>query len=202
MTRLTLISTRCESFSRRNLRVSYPEQIAARPRPYNSHANDAVRAMILERVRNVTAGHEFAHIGNDLISNVSFVYANKEGVYFEGTNILVKIDGTNAEYLNQGGVLFSAHYDSVSTAPGVTDDGMAVVSLIQMIQYLIGRRPERTAVFNINNGEEDGLHGAHAYVDNERRRERYADNLSRFLQHPWSKITDTFLNLEGAAAGG
>lgn len=24
----------------------------------------------------------------------------------------------------------------------------------------------------------------------------------RFLEHPWSNLTDTFLNLEGAAAGG
>jgi hypothetical protein len=26
--------------------------------------------------------------------------------------------------------------------------------------------------------------------------------LRRFLEHPWSKIPDTFLNLEGAASGG
>jgi hypothetical protein len=25
---------------------------------------------------------------------------------------------------------------------------------------------------------------------------------ARFLEHPWSNITDTFFNLEGAAAGG
>jgi hypothetical protein len=24
----------------------------------------------------------------------------------------------------------------------------------------------------------------------------------RFLEHPWSNLTDTFLNLEGAASGG
>ena len=57
-------------------------------------------------------------------------------------------------------VLFSAHYDSVSTGPGATDDGMSVVSLVQMVKYLAHNRPRRTAVFNINNGEEDGLHGA------------------------------------------
>lgn len=61
-------------------------------------------------------------------------------------------------------MLFSAHYDSVSTAPGTTDDGMGVVTLIQMVEYLGERRPKRTAVFNINNGEEDGLHGAHVYA--------------------------------------
>ena len=59
-------------------------------------------------------------------------------------------------------MLFSAHFDSVSTAPGATDDGMSVVALMHMIDFLSRYRPRRTAVFNINNGEEDGLHGAHA----------------------------------------
>jgi putative aminopeptidase FrvX len=62
------------------------------------------------------------------------------------------------------GVLFSAHFDSVSTAPGATDDGMSVVALVQLVNFLSKNRPRRTAVFNINNGEEDGLHGAHACV--------------------------------------
>lgn len=83
-------------------------------------------------------------------------------MYFESTNILVKIDGADPEYTDKGGVLFSAHYDSVSTAPGATDDGMGVATLMQLIAYLVKGRQGRTAVFNINNGEEDGLHGAHA----------------------------------------
>ncbi|KAJ8697185.1 hypothetical protein PTI98_006984 [Pleurotus ostreatus] len=97
-------------------------------------------------------------------------------------NILVKIDGSDS---TSAGVLFSAHYDSVSTAAGATDDGMGVSTLIQLVDYFAQNPPERTVLFNINNGEEDWLNGAHA-----------------FLQHPWSKIPDTFLNLEGAASGG
>jgi hypothetical protein len=96
-----------------------------------------------------------------LVSNVSYFW-RKHGVYFEGTNILVKIDGSDPNYQDKGGVLFSAHYDSVSTAPGVTDDGMAVVTLMQLVEYLGEKRPKRTAIFNINNGEEDGLYGAAA----------------------------------------
>lgn len=71
----------------------------------------------------------------------------------------MKIDGTSS---TAGGVLFSAHYDSVSTAPGSTDDGMGVVTLLQLVQYFAENRPLRTAMFNINNGEEDGMNGAHA----------------------------------------
>ena len=78
-------------------------------------------------------------------------------VYFEGSNVLVKIDGED-ESLD--GVLFSAHFDSVSTAPGATDDGMGVATTLQLVQYFSQHQPKRTVVFNINNGEEDGLYGA------------------------------------------
>lgn len=64
---------------------------------------------------------------------------------------------------------------------------MGVVTLLSLIRYFSvpANRPKRTAVFNINNGEEDGLHGAKA-----------------FMNHPWSNLTSTFLNLEGASSGG
>lgn len=61
--------------------------------------------------------------------------------------------------------LSSAHLDSVSTAFGATDDAIGVVSLIAFVEYLSTKvRTKRTAIFNINNGEEDGLHGAHLCV--------------------------------------
>ena len=138
------------------------------------------------------------HLSNDLISNASFVAGGAlkgetfRGIYFEGTNLLVKIDGTDAPLADPDsergdGVLFSAHYDSVSTAPGATDDGMSVVALVELARYLAepAHRPRRTAVFFWNNGEEDGLNGAYTY-----------------WKHPWSNLTNRFLNLEGAASGG
>lgn len=166
-----------------NLTQAYSDlrQIAAHPHPYNSHANDLVHDFLLDRLQDITKGYEYAHIIDDQVSNGSWS-ARNNSVYFEGTNILVKIDGLDDD---KPGALFSAHYDSVSTAPGATDDGMGVATLLQLIEYHVRKRPERTAVFNINNGEEDWLNGAHA-----------------FLQHPWSNLTDTFLNLEGASSGG
>ncbi|KAF8899041.1 hypothetical protein BD779DRAFT_1666782 [Infundibulicybe gibba] len=144
--------------------------IAAQPHPYNSHAT-----MTSVPTSSAVCRHRGITIDDDRTS--AFLIP---GSYFEGTNILVKINGTEP-----GGVLFSAHYDSVSTAPGATDDGMGVATLIQLVQYLARNRPKRTAVFNINNGEEDGLNGARA-----------------FMKHPWSNLTQTFINLEGAASGG
>jgi Zn-dependent M28 family amino/carboxypeptidase len=126
-----------------------------------------VRAYILSRISNISAEYPHVHFVSDLKTNISFAEAKGVGVYFEGTNILVKIDGSESESdskAEKGGVLLSAHYDSVSTAPGTTDDGMAVVTLLQRVEFLAKRKGKgrRTVVVNINNGEEDGLHGAHA----------------------------------------
>lgn len=139
-----------------------PHQIAARPHPYATRANDDVREYLLDRLTDIAAGHPHVAIDDDTRLNASWATPD-HGVYFESTNLLVKIDGTDAPLSTKlGAVLFSAHYDSVSTAPGATDDGMGVATLLQMVEYLAMNRPKRTAVFNINNGEEDGLHGAHA----------------------------------------
>ncbi|KAI9441833.1 hypothetical protein H4582DRAFT_1420677 [Lactarius indigo] len=157
--------------------------VAERPHPYNSRQNDVVRRFLLQRLQNMAKGHDFVHIDDDIRTNAAFVDGSR-AVYFQGNNLLVKIDGT--DNVTEGdGVLFSAHFDSVSTAPGATDDGMSVVALLQLVKFLCNNRPRRTAVFNINNGEEDGLHGAHT-----------------FLRHSWADLTSTFLNIEGAGSGG
>ena len=62
-----------------------------------------------------------SHVNNDVVA------------YFESKNILVKVDGSDPEFLQSGGVLFSAHLDSVSTSVGATDDGMGVVTLLSDI---------------------------------------------------------------------
>ena len=135
-------------------------QITAHPHPYNSHANDRVRSYLLQRLQHIAQDYPHVHVDDDLRSNGS--WAGAYGIYFEGTNLLVKIDGTSSSPNSKSGVLFSAHYDSVSTAPGATDDGMGVATLLQLVRLYAEHRMPRTAVFNINNGEEDWLNGAHA----------------------------------------
>ncbi|KAF8337945.1 uncharacterized protein EI90DRAFT_3279558 [Cantharellus anzutake] len=147
------------------------QAITSRPHPYNSHDNDRVRGYLLTRVQNITAGHDRAEVVDDLVSNATYGSASQI-VYHESLNVLARIEGT-APALD--GVLFSAHFDSVSTGYGATDDGMGVATLLQLLNV----------VFNINNGEEDWLNGAHV-----------------FLEHPFARRIATFLNLEGAGSGG
>lgn len=163
-----------------------------------------------EELRKRTAS-PLVTIFNDLQSNVTFsapggIGSSGQGrlpgqsVYFEGTNIIVYIRGTEDEegewwksslHLRgthgQGGILVNAHYDSVATGFGATDDGVGVITVLQMIRYFTtsGNRPKKGIVALLNNGEEDFLNGARAYT-----------------QHPMSLFTHTFLNLEGAGAGG
>lgn len=130
-------------------------QITTKPHPYNSRQNDVVRAYILDRLIDITSHHSNIRIDNDLYSNVT-IAKGQRGSYFEGNNLLVHIKGSSA----MSAVLFSAHFDSVSTAPGATDDGMSVATLLQLVKYFSLNRPKRDVIFNINNAEEDGLYGA------------------------------------------
>ncbi|KAJ4348838.1 uncharacterized protein N0V89_010216 [Didymosphaeria variabile] len=181
------------------------EHITRRYHPYNSHANDDVRKYLLSRVKDIVASRNLdsdrVEIIDDNVSNATFSAGNTT-VYFEGTNIIVAIRGsydkepfyspngdplTSTRASKNGGVLVNAHYDSVSTGYGATDDGVGVVSVLQLLSYFIEptNRPHRTVVLLLNNGEEDFLNGAKA-----------------FMRHPISQLPHTFLNLEGAGAGG
>ncbi|KAL3419589.1 peptidase family m28 family [Phlyctema vagabunda] len=147
---------------------------------------------------------------NDLVSNYTAnsvsplrVSTRQHGTstYFEGNNIIVYVRGSDDEegewwspksYSTErthgkGGVLVNAHFDSVATGFGATDDGVGVITLLQLLKYysLEAHAPKKGVVLLFNNGEEDGLFGAKA-----------------FLSHPMASFVHTFLNLEGAGAGG
>lgn len=138
-----------------------------------------------------------AIIYNDLVANYTSTALTSIGVsgrragistYFEGSNVIVYIRGTeDGSEHGKGGVMVNAHFDSVSTGYGATDDGMGVITALQLIKYFTtpGNTPKKGVVALFNNGEEDGLYGAKA-----------------FLSHPLASFVHTFLNLEGAGAGG
>ena len=193
--------------------------------PFNSRRNDYIRDWLLTRITAILTengipsvsypssggkledGHNSSAsapvvIFSDTVSNVSFQFDQKgnkavPSVYYEGTNIIVYIRGseddtddwflTDKKPHGKGGVLVNAHYDSVSIGFGATDDGVGVVSVLQLIKYFAskGHQPKKGIVALLNNGEEDYLNGALA-----------------FGVHPMSQFPHTFLNLEGAGAGG
>lgn len=174
--------------------------------PYNSHPNDDVRAWLLRRIEDLIPSPSKSNhtskngapvtVFSDTSSNISFSGTQPGlSVYFEGSNIIVYVRGSQDDPADwwlssdqptgKGGVLVNAHFDSVSTAYGATDDGVGVVTILQLIKHFSHHQPLKGLVALFNNGEEDYLNGARA-----------------FSQHPLSHFPRTFLNLEGAGAGG
>ncbi|PPR06463.1 hypothetical protein CVT24_002605 [Panaeolus cyanescens] len=172
-------------------------QITRRPHPYNSHENDVVRGYILNRLRHLSKQYPHIQYTSDASTQINTTYIDPpHSAYFESLNIIVLIPGLESELSPKGtgdkggGVLYSAHIDSVASGVGATDDGVGVVCILGLIEYFAQHRAKRSVVFNLNDGEEDGLNGAMAYV------------IFLFFKHPWSTIPDTFVNFEGSGAGG
>ncbi|KIW13039.1 hypothetical protein PV08_08226 [Exophiala spinifera] len=182
--------------------------------PYNTHANDKVHDWLLARITSILEGSlespsdassttPAAYVFEDNTSNLTYSSGSIStaagiSVYFEGTNLIVYVPGTeddtsewwldpNGKPSTRNAVLVNAHYDSVSTGFGSTDDGVGVICVLQLLKYFTtpGNKPKNGVVLLLNNGEEDFLNGA-----------------SVFGQHPMSKVASSFLNLEGAGAGG
>lgn len=75
-------------------------QIAARPHPYNSHENDRVREYVLGRVSQIAEGQEYITVLDDLNTTTSWTQSwmgAPSSTYFEGNNILVKVDGSEED---------------------------------------------------------------------------------------------------------
>jgi hypothetical protein len=191
------------------------QYLTASYHPYNSPRNVEVHDWLLKRIKTIVSQNEKeswhttketaqAFIFDDDITNLTFSSpgstsaASGVSVYFEGTNLIVYVRGTEdddskwwddpkGKPTNKRGVLVNAHYDSVSTGFGATDDGVGVVSILQLLKYYTtpGNAPKHGLVLLLNNGEEDFLNGARV-----------------FSQHPMAQAVSTFLNLEGAGAGG
>ncbi|KAI0834730.1 hypothetical protein F5Y06DRAFT_150772 [Hypoxylon sp. FL0890] len=199
-------------YSGLNLTRSWLEltELSREYHPFNSRRNDEIHDWLLlelEEIKRRNRANDSSvvvladNVSNITTANILFGATSPAATYFEGTNIVVYIRGKDdpqgqwwengAVYsdkvIGKGGVLMNAHYDSVATGYGATDDGMGCVTLIALIDYfsLPEHQPQRGIVALFNNNEEDGLWGAQAFANN-----------------PFLPFCHTFLNLEGAGAGG
>lgn len=98
-------------------------------------------------------------------------------------NIIVKLHGTQAGK----SVLVVGHYDSVEDSYGASDDGSAVVTMLETIRLLLTKPPfKNDIIFLFTDGEEAGLLGAKAFID----------------QHPLAKNIGIVLNFEASGTSG
>ena len=85
----------------------------------------------------------------------------QDGERGQGTNLIVTHTVPGAT----GTVLLMAHYDSVGTAPGASDDGMAVACLLPLMRETTSHSDvKNNVIFLLPDGEELGLLGAKHFV--------------------------------------
>lgn len=162
--------------------------------PFSSHSNDFTHDYLKSTIIDIIDNVPYIKFSSDKEQNHT-VFINQHNVfdklntdnriiYYESSNLLVKIQGKDSKL---PGILVSAHFDSVPTGYGTTDDGMGIASMLAVLKYYADLKiqPKRTIIFNFNNNEEFGLLGAEA-----------------FIKHKWFKDVDFFINLEGTGAGG
>lgn len=98
-------------------------------------------------------------------------------------NVIATLPGTAPT----GKLLVGAHYDSTFSGPGASDDKASVAAALETARALVaGQRPRNDVVFLLTDGEEPGLLGAAAYVQ----------------QHPDGARPGVLLNWEGPGNAG
>src|SRR5919202_6024012 len=153
--------------------LEHVRAIAREPHPMGSPENEAARDYLLEELSALGLEPEVQRA-------TAVTCCSHRGAFGAGTpeNVLARLEGTA-----KGGKAFlvTAHYDSVSTGPGASDDGAGVAAMLETIRALKAGPPlKNDVIFLFTDGEEPGLLGAKAFVDD----------------HPWAKDVGAVLNLE------
>jgi Peptidase family M28 len=143
------------------------------PHPTGSAANGIVRGRIVD---------ELAKLGYQPEVQSGFA-CNDFGTCATVKNILARLDGVEPG----ASVLLAAHYDSVPAGPGASDDGAGVAAVIEIARALkAAPAPHHSVIILIDDGEEQGLLGAHVFV----------------TQSPWAKDVRAAVNLEARGTSG
>lgn len=149
----------------------YLKTIAMKPHPIGSLAHAEVREYIFG---------ELVKMGlQPQVQKTTAVNPRWGSAYRAATvqNIVAKIEGT----ANTRAVLLVAHYDAAPYSLGASDDGAAVVGLLETLRALKAGAPlKNDVIFLATDGEEVGLLGAIAFVE----------------EHPWAKDVGVVLNFE------
>ena len=157
--------------------LRHTEVIAARPHPVGSAAHAAVRDYLVEQLTAAGLRPE--------VQRSAAVNADTYGPLRAGQveNVVARLEGT----ANSKSVLLVGHYDSVPTGNGASDNGAAVGAMLETLRALQSGPPlKNDVIFLFSDGEEVGLLGAKAFVD----------------EHPWAKGVGLVLNFEARGHGG
>ncbi|XP_044265898.1 endoplasmic reticulum metallopeptidase 1-like [Tribolium madens] len=160
------------------------------PRVAGGYENEVLAANFLQREINLIMqkAHKNHRIELDVqvVTGSHYIGMKPHGKfvpYSNLQNVVVKVYGkTNAS------VLINAHFDSVPTSPGGSDDGINCAVMLEILRKITQepQRPLNNLIFLFNGAEETGLQAAHGFI----------------TQHKWAKDCKVVINLEAAGAGG
>jgi MFS family permease len=146
-----------------------------RPHPADSPANDQVRARIVAELSGMGVK---PIVRDQLACNDLF---KQRGVSCARVRNVIAVLGPQ----RGRALLLNAHYDSTPVGPGAADDGAGVATLLELGEILKQRQLKRPVILLFNEGEELGLVGARA-----------------FLEDPLSRSVDSLINLEARGVRG
>lgn len=129
--------------------------IAARPHPTGSAAQEQVRGYLQHQLSETGLSPSARTRQTERTTSWGPMLATV-------TNVHAAIDGQDPT----GRVLLVAHYDSVPTGPGAGDNGANVAAVLELVRALrAGAAPRNDVELLLTDGEEFGMLGAQAFVD-------------------------------------
>jgi|GEM_PF-343406 len=150
--------------------LGHLEAIAAEPHATGSAANQRVRRYLEQQLTGLGLEVDVQRADARLEGGVIASLISVE-------NVLGRLRGSEGP----PAVLLVAHYDSVPTSPGASDDGVGVAALLETARVLTGEaRPRHDVIFLFTDAEEVGRHGATAFL----------------REHPWAPEIAVAINLE------
>jgi hypothetical protein len=158
--------------------MKYLEVISQSPRPTGSAAHAAARDYIIKELTALGVQPE--------VQETTVVSSRGDGNVLAALvrNVVARLKGTSG-----GGkaLLLAGHYDTVPNAPGASDDGASVATMIETVRALKAGPPlSNDVIFLFTDAEEQGLLGARAFVN----------------EHAWAKDVGLVLNFEARGTGG
>ena len=151
--------------------------IAAVPRPIGSRGHDAARDYIEAQLASIGAEHAVQR------TSIAADNPHDTPIIARVENVVGRLRGAHST----GAILLAAHYDSVPTGPGASDDAHAVGVLLETARALAARGGMKNdVIFLFSDGEEMGLLGGRAFVE----------------QHPWFRDVKVALNFEARGTRG
>ena len=143
------------------------------PHPVGSPADAAVREKIVARL---------TELGYQPRVQESFA-CDETGSCADVRNIVARLDGREPG----SAVMVASHYDSVPAGPGASDDGAGTVSVLEIARALKASPQLRhPVIFLIDEGEEAGLFGAVAFVQDD----------------PWANEVRAVVNMDNRGTSG